>query len=276
MNIRAIKDDAIEKLKNRWGLAILVVLIYSAIIMVTEAVSYSQFVMLSFVASVAIVFISGPLEFGITSIFLKYSRRQQTKVGDLFKGFSENMWRNVGAWAIMSVFIFLWSLLFIIPGIIALYSYSMTYYILKDNPNIGSNAAIEKSKEMMNGHKAELFRLDLSFIGWYLLAILTLGIGFLWLIPYMQTARAKFYEELVGGQLPNQSEQGENAQIFQPLIKNEAEVAPFKESADAEIKEEEAKENPNEVYMLKCEVCGARETHNEKTATCTYCGGQMK
>lgn len=95
-----------------------------------------------------------------------------------------------------SVFTFLWSLLFIIPGIIASLSYSMVYFIALDNLELSALDVIRKSKEMMRGHKGEYFVLGLSFIGWGILGIFTLGILYLWLIPYMQVTMANFYNEL--------------------------------------------------------------------------------
>jgi uncharacterized membrane protein len=87
-------------------------------------------------------------------------------------------------------------MLLVIPGIVKFYSYAMTPYLRYENPMLSAETLICKSMKMMNGHKMKLFLLDLSFIGWLLLCILTLGIGFLWLIPYMQSARAAFYEDL--------------------------------------------------------------------------------
>ena len=98
----------------------------------------------------------------------------------------------------MILFIILWYLLLIVPGIIAAYSYSMTFYILADDPNISAIDALNKSKSMMDGHKMDLFLMSLSFIGWALLCILTLGIGLLWLIPYMNVSIAKFYQDIKG------------------------------------------------------------------------------
>ena len=93
-------------------------------------------------------------------------------------------------------FTILWSLLLVIPGIIKSYSYAMTSFILKDEPEMKNNAAIEKSMAMMEGNKNKLFMLDLSFIGWAILCIFTLGIGLLFLQPYVAISRAAFYEDL--------------------------------------------------------------------------------
>ena len=98
-----------------------------------------------------------------------------------------------------------WSLLFVIPGIVAAYRYSMATYIMAENPSMQATEAIERSKALMDGRKGDLFCLDLSFIGWALLAVLTAGIGNLWLMPYMTVSRAAFYRSLprsMGGQCP--------------------------------------------------------------------------
>lgn len=106
-----------------------------------------------------------------------------------------------------SIYTLLWSLLFIIPGIIASYSYAMTSYILAEHPEITASEAIDASKEMMDGNRWRLFCLHFSFIGWSILASLTLGIGNLWLNPYRQAAEAAFYREISGTEhLPAQQE----------------------------------------------------------------------
>lgn len=96
----------------------------------------------------------------------------------------------------MGIFIFLWTLLLIIPGIIAAYRYSMAPYLMAQNPNLGVMEAIGMSKKMMMGHKGRLFILELSFIGWAILCVFTLGIGYLWLLPYMNASEAAFYMDL--------------------------------------------------------------------------------
>jgi uncharacterized membrane protein len=92
----------------------------------------------------------------------------------------------------------LWTLLLIIPGIIASFSYALTFYIIADDNSIKPTEAIRKSKQMMMGHKWELFCLGFRFIGWIILGCLTFGIGFLWIMPYMHVSLAKFYDEVKG------------------------------------------------------------------------------
>lgn len=97
---------------------------------------------------------------------------------------------------LVSLFTALWSLLFVIPGIVKSYSYAMTYYIAFDRPYLSANDCITESRRMMDGHKMRLFLLDLSFIGWYIVGALCLGIGTLWVDAYHRMARANFYEDL--------------------------------------------------------------------------------
>jgi uncharacterized membrane protein len=99
---------------------------------------------------------------------------------------------------LQGIYLFLWTLLFWIPGIVKSYSYAMTNYILIDNPNMTANEAITESRKMMDGHKMDLFLLDLSFIGWYILSIFTFGILLLYVAPYHEAARAQFYADLTG------------------------------------------------------------------------------
>ena len=101
--------------------------------------------------------------------------------------------RNAVSILLVYLYTLLWTLLFIVPGIIKGLAYSLTPFIVKDNPQLSPNQAINLSMKMMKGHKFDLFYLYLTFIGWILLDMLTLGIGLLWVIPYMQTSMAAFY-----------------------------------------------------------------------------------
>lgn len=96
------------------------------------------------------------------------------------------------------IYVFLWTLLFVIPGIMASYSYAMTPYILLENPGMGANEAIARSKALMRGNRMRLFCLQFSFVGWYILSMFTLGIGLIWLRPYVEAAQAAFYREITG------------------------------------------------------------------------------
>lgn len=124
-------------------------------------------------------------------------RQKEPEIGTLFGYFKH--WKTAAvANLLQGLYVFLWSLLFIIPGIIAGYSYAMTNYILAEHPELTASEAIEQSKAMMTGNRWRLFCLQFSFIGWDLLCALTLGIGNLWLRPYKQAAEASFYREVSG------------------------------------------------------------------------------
>ena len=129
------------------------------------------------------------------SYFLKVSRNEPVTYKELFSK-TNLFWSYLGIALLTSLFIILWSFLFIIPGIIASISYSLIYYIKLDNPELSASEVISKSKEMMNGHKWDYFVLGLSFIGWSILGIFTFGVLYLWLFPYMQVTYANFYNSL--------------------------------------------------------------------------------
>jgi len=141
-------------------------------------------------------FIIGPvIALGERTFFMSLCRGEPVKFSQLFSKMSI----FIKAWCLnfmIALFIILWSLLFVIPGIIAMYRYFMAKYIMAEDENVGVMEAIRKSKEMMKGYKGKLFVLQLSFIGWALLCILTLGIGYFWLVPYIRSTETAFYLEL--------------------------------------------------------------------------------
>ena len=186
-NNSELRNAAKESLKGKWGVAIGGCLIYN---LITIACSNIPFIGL--LASLAI---TGPLVLGLAWFSLDLAKNKQAKIDLIFDGFKE-FTKATGTYLLMIVYIFGWTLLFIIPGIIKAISYSQTFYILSDETSIGSEEAIQKSMQMMDGYKLQYFLLGLSFIGWMLLCLLTLGIGFLWLIPYIQVTYAKFYLNL--------------------------------------------------------------------------------
>ena len=125
-------------------------------------------------------------------------RQKEPEIGTMF-GYFQFLKSAACARLLKGVYVLLWSLLFIIPGIIAGYSYAMTSYILAENPELTASEAIERSKQMMSGNRWRLFCVQISFIGWEILsALLTFGIGGLWITPYKQAATAAFYREISG------------------------------------------------------------------------------
>ena len=151
------------------------------------------------VIGVAMFILGNIVEIGYARFHLDLlDRQKEAEISTLFGFFS--IWKRAAcARLLRSVYVLLWSLLFIIPGIIAVYSYAMTGYILSDHPELTAGEALERSKQMMSGNRWRLFCLQISFIGWDLLSVaLTFGIGSLWIAPYKQTATAAFYREISG------------------------------------------------------------------------------
>ncbi len=151
-------------------------------------------ILLSLVVSMAMSI----LQLGYTGYCLRVINRHPAGISDLF-GYARYFLKAWGLTIVMGIFVFLWSLLFYIPGIIAMYRYSMAYYILAEDPEKGIMECIEESKTMMIGHKLDKFVLDLSFILWLILVAVTCGIAALYVTPYMGITQAAFYNSLKYG-----------------------------------------------------------------------------
>ena len=149
----------------------------------------------SILPAIGALIIVGPMEYGMAYLFLKQARDgQKMQMSDIFRGFQDDFGGTLLIGLMTWLFTFLWSLLLFIPGIVKYYSYSMAYYVKLDHPEYGWKACIDESRRLMNGHKFEKFVLDLSFIGWLIVGSLCLGVGTLWVTPYMAATDAHFYE----------------------------------------------------------------------------------
>lgn len=198
MNRIELKNRAKESLKGKYGEAI-------KLLLITFAISFATGFVIGFlnldediaelISSIVSLAVAGLLGFGTVSFFLKISRNETVTYKELFSKI--NMCFSYLAISLLvGLFTALWSLLLIIPGIIAAINYSLVYFVKLDNPELGALEVLRKSKEMMNGHKWDFFVLILSFLGWAILGIFTLGILYLWLVPYMQVTYANFYNSL--------------------------------------------------------------------------------
>jgi uncharacterized membrane protein len=183
-----IMAQARSQLNGKWGSAVLVTFIYVLLGVVPGSMPK--------IGGIINLVIGGPIAFGLCYYFLSFTRGKSPVLEDLFKGFSI-FGKTFVSYLLIIIFTILWALLLIVPGIIAAISYSMTFYIIVDNNEMSGQDAIRKSKELMNGNKYRYFCLLCRFIGWFLLCILSLGIGFLWLIPYVMASNAGFYETLI-------------------------------------------------------------------------------
>ncbi|EUJ28218.1 hypothetical protein MFLO_12506 [Listeria floridensis FSL S10-1187] len=172
LSISEIRREAREILSGKWGIAIGVFLL--SYLIITAGSSILGFIpVIGWLASFLFV---GPLTVGVSWFYLALNRREDPDVGYMFSGFND-FGRTLLAYILVTLFTFLWALLFIIPGIIKMYSYSQTFYILRNNPNISALDAITESRHMMNGHKGRLFGLSLTFLLWYLIPIAIFMIG---------------------------------------------------------------------------------------------------
>ena len=187
-----LRNQAYEALRGKWTPAVVTSLVFC--ILLGVAVSLSRVNALLYL----IAYLGGASIVAIGMLYAcwdLFTKGTLPEAGALFAPFKQYA-RTVGAVLLVFVYTLLWTLLLVIPGIIKAYSYSMTFYILRENPEMTAGDAITASQKMMDGHKMDLFLLSLSFIGWAILASITFGIGYLWLIPYIYTAYAAFYETL--------------------------------------------------------------------------------
>ena len=190
---REYRKEARDLLGNnifheKWLYVLLLLLLTSAIIYAAASLTLG----------IVGVILAGPLGYGVITILLRLARHQDEKADFtyLFNGFKEKFGETVIVSVLTYVYIFLWSLLFVIPGIVKSYSYAATMYLVKEKGLTG-NDAITESRKLMDGNKFRLFCLDLSFIGWYILGSLCFGVGVLWVEAYRGVARAAFFEELL-------------------------------------------------------------------------------
>ncbi|HEY9160696.1 MAG TPA: DUF975 family protein [Desulfomonilia bacterium] len=182
-----LMTNARETLRGRWGDAIAACIVFAAIIIILNAVPL--------IGSIASLLISGPMILGFYLFFLPYVKGETPRIAVIFDGFKSFLDSFV-AYLVALIFIFLWSLLLIVPGIIAAISYSMMFLIMAENPGMDGMSSIRKSKEMMNGYKWKYFCLMCRFIGWFLLCIITCGIAGIWVGPYWVTSKVLFYEDI--------------------------------------------------------------------------------
>ena len=223
-----LKREALDGLTGHWGIAIGAGLVASALIsgasfrvsfpadtestsaaitggvinlkilVVTLLIIAAAFA-ISLVVSVAYSLFSSVIETGYARFNIDLVDYREPSFGSLFSYF--RYWKNIAvAGVLKQLFITLGYMLFIVPGIIMYYNYAMVPYILADDPTISGKEALAKSKQMMYGHRWRLFCIGMSFFGWIILAMLSFGVGMIWLTPYMNATHAAFYKDLISEQ----------------------------------------------------------------------------
>ena len=189
-----LKAQAKEQLRGKvWMFFLVSVIVYAILIPISFLTELEGAA--SLIGLIAVYAITPPLSLGMTMVYLDVTYGDPVEISTLFKGFTMT-WKAIKLFLWMLLFIYLWMLLLIIPGIIAGYSYSMAYYILAENPDMKAKEALTESKIIMKGHKWEFFVLQLSFILWGLLCIVTLGIAAIYVSPYQQLTFTNFYHNI--------------------------------------------------------------------------------
>lgn len=187
MNRAELKAAAKEQIKGKIGILFVINLIVIAVSGLLNVIPG--------IGSIASMLITPALSLSLTLVYLGLAKGVTPKAADAFSGV-EDFWCAFKVNFLMSLFTYLWALLFFIPGIVKALSYSMAPYILAENKGKSALECINESKEMTKGHKMELFVLGLSFIGWGLLCGITFGIAAIWVAPYMQATMANVYNSL--------------------------------------------------------------------------------
>lgn len=196
---------ALEKLKGNWENAVIIEIIALLLtnginwtVNINHLIRYGLFssynLKANFGSFIGLI-IDGPIRLGITAYFLNLLRDEKAKIEDLFSGFS-SFGKALELYILTGILKFVLFLLLIVPGIIASIKYSMSFYILHDYPELTAEEAFDRSIEMMDGEKMRFFKLWLSFLGWFIFGMSTLGIGFIWITPYYNAAKTAFYEDL--------------------------------------------------------------------------------
>lgn len=207
------KNEALSALRGNWANALVATIILVALALFfssNDAInSYYQRIVINPFIGYSLTFVSLfvllPLAVGYSNSMRVLLETGDNRLANNSFSLGFGNWLHVVWGMILStIYIFLWTLLLIIPGIIKSYSYALTPYILVEHPEMSANEAIEESMRLMDGHKFDLFYLQLSFIGWAILSILSLGLGVFWLIPYQMTAKAAFYRDIKNEAMPLQ------------------------------------------------------------------------
>lgn len=203
-NIRAL---ALMALKGNWwiavGAAVLsTLLIIGPSLFIRELMAGRTSFEL-FLINIENLLIGAPITLGLILFMFSLFKKKEAQISQIFNGF-EYFIKAVSLKVIISIFVMLWTFCFIIPGVIAAIRYSQAFYIMAEDPSKGVMQCIEESKWMMYGNKWKFFCLVLSFFGWTLLASISVGVGYLWLIPYFSMTQIAFYE-LVSGNLRHET-----------------------------------------------------------------------
>ncbi|HOO29294.1 MAG TPA: DUF975 family protein [Lachnospiraceae bacterium] len=178
-----IKNEAKQQIRGKIGMLFICMLLMVVIAGASDVIP------------LAVIVIQPPMMLGSIYVYLDICAGGEVDINRLFAGF-KRLGQSICLFLLISVYTFLWSLLFVIPGIIKAISYSQSFYILAEHPEMTASEALRESMEIMEGHKWKYVVLYLSFIGWVLLGAVTCGIAFIWVKPYMSATLVNYYHRL--------------------------------------------------------------------------------
>ena len=185
LSTKQAKELGKANMKLQWGASLLILVIYAGLMVCGNAIPV-----------LGGIVVAGALSYGLTYVYYHASLGKKIEYWDIFKGFENEFGDNFLAGLLIGVFTTLWSLLFVIPGIVKSYAYSMTFYVLMKEPELDAMEAIHKSCEIMKGHKMRLFMIDLSFLGWTILEVLTAGLVGIYSQPYKHHTKMVFFNNV--------------------------------------------------------------------------------
>ena len=199
-----IKEQAKAQLKGKVGILFVCMLVASIIPAIISGIATAitqsgNQVVGSLLSSAGSILITPQITLGLVMVFLNVTYGEEPKVGTIFEPFKTNYGKSIALSFLVGIFVLLWCLLLVIPGIIMAYAYSQSFRILCENPEMSPMECIKESKRIMKGRKMDLFVLQLSFIGWILLVCVTFGIAAIYVYPYMQLAETNFYHRIKAG-----------------------------------------------------------------------------
>lgn len=198
MERSVLKSNAKSQLKGKWGIAVISFLIGIIITSILSAIAnFVESDGLKFILEILNVLVAGAIAYGLCNISLNFANNNEAQISDIFTGFNSKVYlKTVGLCLLIGIAVIIGTILLIVPGIILSLMYSQAYFILCEDNDKGVVQCMKESAEMMKGHKCELFVLQLSFILWVILGIITCGIAMLWVTPYMYVTYANYYKSL--------------------------------------------------------------------------------
>lgn len=204
MNRRECKEAAKKILKDQWIVGFVVLLI--------EAVIVSALTTMT--AGIGLFLLQSVITIAVYNVYINAYAGKKYEVSDMLIGVTDELTNRICLSVLKQLYISLWSLLFVIPGIVKTYSYFLAEFISRKEPKLSATECITKSREIMDGHKWDLFVFQLSFIGWHLLAICTFGILYIWLAPYIMQSTIIYVDKNIY-KLLDEPQQEENSEIVE-------------------------------------------------------------